>query len=124
MAATAALANTLISPNIATLTTGGTVVTVCTAGALGAIVPRIRIKGTVDPSDSIIAFYQGDGTTDHVFSEWDISNPATGSSTVATYEEERQVDWFLPPNHTLKASVSVAPASGSIKVFAVGAANI
>lgn len=124
MAATMALADKLITPNVATLTTGGTVVTVCTAGALGAIVPRVRIKATVDAADSIVALYVNDGTTDHLYSERDIGNPATGSTTVAAYEEEIQMDIFLPPNHVLRASVSVTPISGSIKVFAVGAANI
>src|SRR5262245_3037414 len=97
----------------------GTIATILTAGGSGTRVEEIVIKADGDPADSTVVFYKYDGSAYHVYDEWDIGNPAAGSSTVVSYREARQYDnLILPSGWSLRASITAAPTSGLIQVHA------
>src|SRR5262245_28446997 len=87
----------------------GTIATVFTAGASGSKIEEVVVKADGDPADSTVVFYIHDGTNYHVFDEWDIGNPAAGSTTVASYRESREYkNLILPSGYSLRASITVA----------------
>lgn len=98
----------------------GTIGTVLTAGASGTRIEEIVVKADGDPADSTIVFYLYDGSAYHVFDEWDIGNPAAGSTTVASYRETRKYDnLVIKSGWSLRASITVAPTSGAVQVIAL-----
>lgn len=108
--------------SVSTANTGrdgtGTIATILTAGASGTRIEEIVIKADGDPADSTVVFYLHDGSAYHVFDEWDIGNPAAGSTTVASYREARTYDnLVLPTGWSLRASITVALTSGVIQVI-------
>lgn len=99
----------------------GTIATIFTAGADGSGIDEIVVKSDGDPADCTIVFYLYDGTNYHVYDEWDIGNPAAGSSTVASYRESRTYrNLVLQSGWSLRASITVAPTSGVVQVHAFG----
>jgi hypothetical protein len=97
-------------------------VTVVTAGSSGSKFEEIVVKAEKDPADCTILLFLYDGSAFHLFDEWDIGDPATGSATVASYREARGYDNLVIPNGwSLRAVVTAAPTSGKIHVFAFGA---
>jgi hypothetical protein len=99
----------------------GTIATVFTAGANGSKINQITIKATDDPADSTVVFFLHDGSNFFVFDEWDIGNPAAGSTTVASYTESRvYANLVLPNLWSLRASITVAPTGGVVNVIAMG----
>src|SRR5215475_4971821 len=102
-------------------TTTAAPVTFFTAGASGSKVEEIVVKATVDPADSVILLFLHDGSNFRSFDEWDIGNPAAGSTTVAAYRESRTyANLFLPNGWTLRGVVTVAPTTGAIHLLAFG----
>lgn len=100
----------------------GTIVTVFTASNRGAKIEEIVVKATGDVADCTIVFYIFDGTNYFVFDEWDVGDPAAGSATVASFREARVYDnLILDGSHSLRASITVAPTTGTVKVLAFGA---
>jgi len=99
----------------------GTIATVWTAGASGGKIEEIVIKSDADPADCTVVFYLYDGANYHVYDEWDIGNPAAGSTTVASYREARTYEnLMMKTGWSLRASITVAPTSGVVKVHAFG----
>lgn len=98
----------------------GTIGTILTAGSSGTKIEQIVVKADNDPADSTIVFYLYDGSAYHVFDEWDIGNPAAGSTTVASYREARRYDdLVIPSGWSLRASITVALTAGVIQITAL-----
>lgn len=99
----------------------GTIVDILTAGASGSKIEEIVVKATGDPADCTLVIYIYDGATYQVYDEWDLNNPAAGSTTVASYREARSYEnLMLVTGEKLAASVTVALTSGTLKVHAFG----
>lgn len=99
----------------------GTIVTIFTAGASGSKIEEITIKSDADPADSTVVFYLYDGSNYHVWDEWDIGNPAAGTTTVVSYRETRTYEnLILESGWSLRASITVAPTTGVVQVHAFG----
>jgi len=99
----------------------GTIATILTAGASGSKIEEIVVKADGNPADSTIVFYLHDGSNYHVFDEWDIGDPAAGSTTVVSYREARTYENLLiKTGWSLRASITVAPTSGLVQVHAFG----
>lgn len=127
MASTPTFASTprLASADVSTANTNrdgtGTIATVITAASAGTIINRLVLKSTGDPADSIVTVYLHDGTTAHLFDEFDLGNPAAASTTLEGYRAERRYeDLVLPNGWSLRAAITVAPTAGVVKVFAHG----
>jgi hypothetical protein len=102
----------------------GVINTVFTPGASGSKLNRIVVKAETDPADSVVILWLQISGTWYLFKEIDLDNPAAGSTTVAGYEYELNVadrDWCLPAGVLLGATITVAPTTGDINVFALGA---
>lgn len=98
----------------------GTIATVLTAGSSGTKIEEIVMKAEDDPADSIVILWLHDGTNYHMFEEWDIGDPADGTTTVAAYRESRTYEnLIIPSGWSLRASITVALTAGVIKVFAL-----
>jgi hypothetical protein len=99
----------------------GTIATVFTAGASGSKIEEIVAKCTGDPADCTLVFYLHDGSNYFIYDEWDIGNPAAGSTTVASYREARTYEnLLLKTGWSLRCSITVALTSGSFKIHAFG----
>lgn len=97
----------------------GTIATVCTAGSSGTRIEEIVAKCDGDPADSTLVFYKYDGSAYLVWDEWDIGNPAAGSTTVASYREMRKYEnLLLPSSWSLRASITVALTAGQFQINA------
>lgn len=100
---------------------GTAAVTVLTAGSAGTKIEEITLKADGDLADGVLVLYIHDGSAYHVFDEWDYGNPAAGSATVTAYRETRYYNnLFLPSGYSLRASNTVAPTAGGMRVFAFG----
>lgn len=96
-------------------------VTVFTAGASGSKIEEITVKAEKDPADSTLLLFLHDGSAFHLWDEWDLGDPATGSATVASYRETRTYDnLVLKSGWTLRAVITAAPTSGKVQVCAFG----
>lgn len=99
----------------------GTIATVVSAGGSGSKIEEIRVKADGDPADCSVVFYLYDGSAYHVFTEFDIGNPAAGSATVPSYEENRTYEnLLLPSGWSLRASITAAPTAGVVQCIASG----
>lgn len=97
------------------------VVDVISAGTDGTRILEIVVKSDGDPADSTILLWLYDGSTNYVFDELDIGNPAAGSSTVASYRGILTYsNLVLPSGWKLQASITVTPTSGNVNVIALG----
>lgn len=96
-------------------------VTVLTGVGAGTILDWVTIMCD-DPADSMVSLFLHDGTTFHLFDDWDLSNPAAASTTVAGYRESRTYPGLRLPSASwsLRATVTVALTAGGINVFAGG----
>ena len=100
----------------------GTIATVLTAGASGTKIEEVVLAATSDPADSTVPIFLHDGSTYFYFDEFDIGNPAAGSTTVAPYRTYRLYDnLVLPTSWSIRASITVALTAGVVDVFALGA---
>lgn len=101
----------------------GTIATIITGVAAGTRIERVVLKATGDPADSVVTMFLHDGTTAHLFDEFDLNNPAAASNTVEGGRWERAYsDLILPSaSWSLRAAITVALTAGVIKFWAHGA---
>lgn len=99
----------------------GTIATIFTAGANGSRVEEIVVKATADPADSVVTIFLYDGSTYHLFDEFDIGDPAAASATVAGYREARTYrNLMLSSGWSIRAAITVALTAGVMKVICHG----
>lgn len=100
----------------------GTIVDVMTGAASGTKIQEIVIKSTGDPADSIVTLFLNDGTTNWLYDEIDLGNPAAGSATVTAYRTVAQYANLVLPNASwkLRAAITAAPTAGVVNVIATG----
>lgn len=100
----------------------GTIATILTASG-DCKVEEIVVKATGDPADSVVTIFidpTGGGTW-FIFDEYDIGNPAAGSTTVGAYRlSTTYANLCLPSGAKLGAAVTVALTAGSFEVWALG----
>ncbi len=100
---------------------GVSAASVFVAGASGSKIEEITVKADGDPADCTVCLYLYDGSAYWLWDEWDIGNPAAGSTTVAAYRETRTYEnLILKSGWTLRVTHTVATTSGSIFVHAFG----
>lgn len=101
----------------------GTIVTAFTAGASGARVEEVVLKATADPADSTVTMFidiTGSAGWD-IYDEFDIGNPAAGSTTVESYRVSRTYDnLVLPAGAKIGFAITVALTSGEIRAWVFG----
>lgn len=99
----------------------GTIATIGTGGTNGTRIDELVIKATADPADSIVTLFIHDGSSYFIFDEFDLNDPAAGSTTVASYRESRVYkNLVIPSGYSLRAAITVALTAGSIMFFAFG----
>lgn len=100
----------------------GTIVDVMTGATNGTKIQEVVIKSTGDPADSIVTLFLNDGTTNWLYDEIDLGNPAAGSATVTAYRTVAQYANLILPNASwkLRAAITAAPTTGVINVIATG----
>lgn len=107
-----------------TARTSGTttdVVDVLSAGSNGTRILEIVVKSDNDPADSVVCFWLHNGSTNYLFDEMDIGNPAAGSTTVTAYRNTvTYSNLVIPSGWKLQASITVTPTAGSVLVEAFG----
>lgn len=107
-----------------TARTSGTttnVVDILSAGTNGTRVLEIVVKADDNPADSVVNFWIHNGTTNYIFDEMDIGDPAAASTTVAGYRNTvTYSNLVLPSGYKLQASITVTPTSGNVIVHALG----
>ena len=100
----------------------GTIATVLTASG-DCKIEEIVVKSTGDPADSVVTIFvdvTGGGTW-VLFDEYDIGNPAAGSTTVAAYRlSTSYANFCLPSGAKIGAAITVAATAGELKVWAFG----
>lgn len=102
--------------------TGTDIITLFTAGSSGSKIDEIVVQADGDPADSCVTFFLHDGSAYYTFDDWDIGNPAAGSTTAGAYRQNRTYEnLVLPASWTVRALVSVTPTAGSIHVTVFGA---
>ncbi len=101
----------------------GTIVDILTGAAGGTKIIEVVFQATVDPADCTYTIYLYDGTAYRLFDEVDPNNPATSSTTVVGDRQRRLYDNLVLPSASWKlaAAITVAPTSGVVNVFALGA---
>lgn len=112
--------------NVVTANTGrdgsGTIATILTASA-DCKIEEIVVKANGDPADSVVTIFidpTGGGTW-YIFDEYDIGNPAAGSTTVVAYRlSTTYANLCLPSGAKLGAAITVALTAGSLEVWALG----
>lgn len=100
----------------------GTIVDVMTGASTGTKIQEVVVKSTGDPADSIVTLFLNDGTTNWLYDEIDLGNPAAGSATVTAYRTVAQYANLILPNASwkLRAAITAGPTAGVINVFATG----
>lgn len=100
--------------------------TLVATGASSRRIEAIQYKADGDPADSVIFLWHNDGSTTRLFDEIDIGNPGAGSNTAASLSGiylPLTGRLLLPATHSLLVTITVAPTSGSINLFALGASS-
>lgn len=99
----------------------GTIETIFTAGASGSKIDEITVKADGNPADSCVVIFLHDGSAYHVFDEFDLGDPAAGSTTVASYRDSKTYrNLRIPTGWSVRASITVALTSGAIQVHVDG----
>lgn len=100
----------------------GTIVDIITGASTGTKINEVVIKSTGDPADSIVTLFLNDGTTNWLFDEIDLGNPAAGSATVTAFRTNALYTNLVLPNASwkLRAAVTAAPTAGVLNVMALG----
>lgn len=102
--------------------TATNIVDILTGVAAGTEVTEITVKADGDPADCIVLIFLHNGTDYRLYDEFDMGNPAAGSTTVAGYQETRSYAnlFLIGTGWKLAAAVTVVPAAGNINVWASG----
>ena len=120
-AATPRIGSVTVSTTNAARDGTGTIATVFTAGASGSQIREVDLKATATTNAASVVLFLYDGTTYSVLTEVAVS-AITASATTASYSSSVRFDnLFLPANWSLRASITAAPASGTVVVVALGA---
>lgn len=100
----------------------GTLVDIITGVAAGTRIERVVVQATGNPADSVVTLFYFDGTTNWLYDEIDLGDPAAASTTLAGFHAERTYRDLVLPNASckLKAAVTVALTAGALNVFALG----
>lgn len=98
------------------------IVDILTGVAAGTEITELKVQADGDPADSIVLIFLHNGTSYVLFEEFDIGNPAAGSTTVAAYTEVRYFTGLFLPSASWKiaAAITVVPTAGSVAVWASG----
>lgn len=98
------------------------IVDILTGVAAGTEITEITVKADGDPADSIILIFLHNGTDYRLYEEFDIGNPAAGSTTVAAYTETRYYTGLFLPSASWKiaAAITVVTTAGGVQVWASG----
>lgn len=90
--------------------------------AAGTECSEITVKADGDPADSIVLIFLHNGTSYRLYDEFDIGNPAAGSTTVGAYQESRFYTGLFLPSTSWKvaAAITVVPTAGNVQVWASG----
>lgn len=100
--------------------TSSNVVDVLSAGTNGTRILEVVVKATDDPADCMVVLWLHNGSTNYVFDEIDLGNPAAGSATVTSYRGTvTYSNLVLPSGWKLQASVTATPTAGKINVVAL-----
>lgn len=99
----------------------GTITDLITGVAAGTRVLSINVQGTATTVAALVNIFLYDGTQWDLFDQVTIT-ATTGSNTVKGYRlVTAYTDLVLPStSHKLGATISVAPTTGTVRVFAFG----
>lgn len=98
----------------------GTIVSALTAGANGTRINEVVLQATGDPADSVVTmFIDPTGSAGwSIYHEFDIGNPAAGSTTVPAYRLVQAFsDLVIPADAKVGFAVTVAPTTGVINCW-------
>jgi hypothetical protein len=99
----------------------GTIVNVVTATLKPTKVVEVRFTSTGDLADGQVNVFLNDGSATWFFDSVDTGNPAAASVTVDAFKAVLAYqNLILPVGWSLRASITVAPTSGVVNVFAHG----
>lgn len=94
---------------------------ILTGAAGGTKVTSLAVVAEADPADSIVNVFLHDGTNFQFFDSFDLGNPTAASTTADVYRVTKTyADLVLPSGWSLRASITVAPTAGVVRVFAFG----
>lgn len=98
------------------------IVDILTGVAAGTEVTEIKVQADNDPADCVVLIFIHNGTDYRLYEEFDINNPAAGSTTAAAYTETRYFTGLFLPSASWKlaAAITVVPTAGSVNVWASG----
>lgn len=98
------------------------IVDILTGVAAGTEVTEIKVQADGDPADCIVLIFLHNGTDYRLYDEFDIGNPAAGSTTAAAYNEVRNYPYLSLPSASWKlaAAITVAPTAGNVNVWCSG----
>ena len=99
----------------------GTITDLIVGVAAGTRVLSINVQGTATTVAALVNIFLYDGTNYDLFDQFTIS-ATTGSNTVKGYRlVTAYTDLVLPStSHKLGATITVAPTTGTVRVFAFG----
>ena len=99
----------------------GTITDLITGVAAGTRVLSVNVQGTVTTAASLVNLFLWNGTTWDLFDQITIS-VVNGSNTAKSYRLVTAYTDLVLPSATWKlgATITVAPSSGTVRVFAFG----
>lgn len=103
-------------------TTSG-MVDILTGVTAGTKIVEIAAVATVDPADSVVNLFLHDGTGYRYWDSIDLGNPVSSTVALPGFRDRRLYDNLVLPSASWKlaAAITVAPTSGVVNVFAMGA---
>lgn len=112
-----------VSTGVTTRANGATPIgtSVLAAGSNGTRIEEIVVKSETDLADSVVTIWLDNGTTVYLFDEFDVGDPAAGSTTVTAFRDSRCYrNLVLPSGWTLRATITVTPTTGAVIIIALG----
>lgn len=100
----------------------GSIQTVATWGADGGRLEHVEVKGEDDLADGIVILWLSfdGGTTWRMWREIDTGDGANADNTTPGYWSLLKLGVALPASCVLGATITVAPTTGDVNVFAFG----
>lgn len=97
----------------------GTIVDAHTVGSNGGRMEKVVIKADGNPADSIVTmFVDRTGSGGYkIYDEFDLGDPAAGSTTVESYRTSRVYGDVLPAGAKIGFAITVAPTAGAVGCF-------
>lgn len=90
----------------------GTIGTVITAGANGSRVDRVKIKCRAASAAALVRFFVYDGVSAYRFiHEEAVTAVGAPSATVSTFEQDVDLNLFLPSGYSLVVATSVSQST-------------